>query len=92
MSALFDVIMADPPWPYDSPRALVGNGGRGSDGGVVDVVHRLVVGAAGRRATTGIAAIRGRTCHGVIEKRQGRRQGPPSATKATEEPQALARN
>jgi N6-adenosine-specific RNA methylase IME4 len=29
----FDVIMADPPWPYDSPRALVGNGGRGSDGG-----------------------------------------------------------
>ena len=30
---IFDVIMADPPWPYDSPRALVGNGGRGSDGG-----------------------------------------------------------
>jgi N6-adenosine-specific RNA methylase IME4 len=30
---LFDIIMADPPWPYDSPRALVGNGGRGSDGG-----------------------------------------------------------
>ncbi len=30
----FDVIVADPPpWPYDSPRALVGNGGRGSDGG-----------------------------------------------------------
>jgi hypothetical protein len=27
--AKFDVIMADPPWPYDSPRALVGNGGRG---------------------------------------------------------------
>ena len=25
--------MADPAWPYDSPRALVGNGGRGSDGG-----------------------------------------------------------
>jgi N6-adenosine-specific RNA methylase IME4 len=30
---MFDVIVADPPWPYDSPRALVGNGGRGSDGG-----------------------------------------------------------
>ena len=30
---MFDVIMADPPWPYDSPRAIVGNGGRGSDGG-----------------------------------------------------------
>lgn len=29
----FDVVMADPPWPYDSPRAIVGNGGRGSDGG-----------------------------------------------------------
>lgn len=30
---MFDVIMADPPWPYKSPRALVGNAGRGSDGG-----------------------------------------------------------
>ncbi len=29
----FAAILADPPWPYDSPRALVGNGGRGSDGG-----------------------------------------------------------
>lgn len=29
----FSTIMADPPWPYDSPRAVVGNGGRGSDGG-----------------------------------------------------------
>lgn len=28
----FSIIMADPPWPYDSPRALVGNGGRGSKG------------------------------------------------------------
>lgn len=25
----FAVIIADPPWEYDSPRALVGNGGRG---------------------------------------------------------------
>jgi N6-adenosine-specific RNA methylase IME4 len=29
----FAAIIADPPWPYDSPRAIVGNGGRGSDGG-----------------------------------------------------------
>jgi N6-adenosine-specific RNA methylase IME4 len=29
----YTTIMADPPWPYNSPRALVGNGGRGSDGG-----------------------------------------------------------
>lgn len=28
----FDVIMADPPWEYDRPRALVGNGGRGGKG------------------------------------------------------------
>lgn len=38
--AQFDVIMADPPWPYDSPRALVGNGGRGSDGGkAADIIQ-----------------------------------------------------
>lgn len=29
----FKLCMADPAWPYDSPRAIVGNGGRGSDGG-----------------------------------------------------------
>lgn len=29
----FAAVMADPPWSYDSPRAIVGNGGRGSDGG-----------------------------------------------------------
>lgn len=28
----FTAIIADPPWAYDSPRALVGNGGRGSKG------------------------------------------------------------
>lgn len=28
----FAVIMADPPWQYDSPRAIVGNGGRGGEG------------------------------------------------------------
>ena len=32
MNDRFAAIMADPPWPYDSPRALVGNGGRGSEG------------------------------------------------------------
>ena len=29
----FRCIVADPPWPYGNPRAIVGNGGRGSDGG-----------------------------------------------------------
>ena len=41
---LFDVIMADPPWPYDSPRALVGNGGRGSDGGKAAAIIQADVG------------------------------------------------
>ena len=36
----FDVIVADPPWPYDSPRAIVGNGGRRSDGGrAADIIQ-----------------------------------------------------
>lgn len=43
-SLLFDVIMADPPWPYDSPRALVGNGGRGSDGGKAAAIIQADVG------------------------------------------------
>ena len=29
----FKTILADPPWPYNSPRAVVGNGGRGSQNG-----------------------------------------------------------
>ncbi len=29
----YATILADPPWPYASPRAVVGNGGRGSAGG-----------------------------------------------------------
>jgi N6-adenosine-specific RNA methylase IME4 len=33
MQNRYKTIMADPPWPYNSPRAIVGNGGRGSDGG-----------------------------------------------------------
>jgi N6-adenosine-specific RNA methylase IME4 len=28
----FGTVLADPPWPYKSPRAVVGNGGRGADG------------------------------------------------------------
>lgn len=28
----YRAIITDPPWQYGSPRALVGNGGRGSDG------------------------------------------------------------
>ena len=40
----FDVIMADPPWPYDSPRAIVGNGGRGSDGGRAAAIIQADVG------------------------------------------------
>jgi N6-adenosine-specific RNA methylase IME4 len=30
---IYKTICADPPWPYDAPRAVVGNGGRGSQGG-----------------------------------------------------------
>lgn len=40
----FAVILADPPWPYDSPRALVGNGGRGSDGGKAASIIQADVG------------------------------------------------
>lgn len=29
----FGTIMADPPWPYHSPKTVVGNGGRGSQNG-----------------------------------------------------------
>jgi len=32
MQKKFTTILADPPWPYHSPRAVVGNGGRGSAG------------------------------------------------------------
>lgn len=35
MSKLFKTVMADPPWPYSSPAAVVGNGGRGAMGGKV---------------------------------------------------------
>lgn len=29
----FSTVLADPPWPYRSPRAIVGNGGRGYQNG-----------------------------------------------------------
>lgn len=29
----FESILADPPWPYNSPRAIVGNAGRGAQDG-----------------------------------------------------------
>lgn len=33
LCAKFKTVLADPPWPYQSPRAIVGNGGRGSQEG-----------------------------------------------------------
>lgn len=39
----FAGILADPPWPYDSPRALVGNGGRAADGGRVVLMKQVDV-------------------------------------------------
>jgi N6-adenosine-specific RNA methylase IME4 len=29
MKKLYGTVLADPPWPYHSPKAIVGNGGRG---------------------------------------------------------------
>lgn len=29
MSKIYQTVLADPPWPYNSPKALVGNAGRG---------------------------------------------------------------
>ena len=37
--AHYQTVLADPPWAYDSPRAVVGTGGRGAMGGEA---HRLV--------------------------------------------------
>jgi N6-adenosine-specific RNA methylase IME4 len=39
----YRVIMADPPWQYSNPRALVGNGGRGIDGGRVKQMTQVDV-------------------------------------------------
>ena len=36
----FGTILADPPWPYDSPKAIVGNGGRGGqDGKAANIIQ-----------------------------------------------------
>jgi N6-adenosine-specific RNA methylase IME4 len=37
----FGTILADPPWPYRSPRAIVGNGGRGNQNGRAKVVIQV---------------------------------------------------
>lgn len=34
---LYKTILADPPWPYNSPRALVGTGGRGAVANVAEL-------------------------------------------------------
>lgn len=40
----YGTILADPPWPYDSPRAVVGNGGRGSQKGrAADIIQADVL-------------------------------------------------
>ena len=41
--ARYRVIMADPPWRYGSPRALVGTGGRGSLGGRASQLRQVDV-------------------------------------------------
>ena len=36
----YGTILADPPWPYQSPRAIVGNGGRGAaDGKAQNIIQ-----------------------------------------------------
>ena len=40
---VFVTICADPPWPYRSPRAVVGNAGRGAQGGRVATVRQVSV-------------------------------------------------
>jgi N6-adenosine-specific RNA methylase IME4 len=39
----FGTILADPPWPYHSPKAVVGNAGRGADGGRVKEMTQVDV-------------------------------------------------
>lgn len=40
----FDAIIADPPWEYSNPRALVGNGGRGNENGKAASIIQADVG------------------------------------------------
>lgn len=39
----YKTIMADPPWPYHSPKAIVGNGGRGSQNGKASQIIQVDV-------------------------------------------------
>lgn len=40
MDQRFRTVLADPPWPYRSPRAVVGNGGRGAQNGTAaDIIQ-----------------------------------------------------
>lgn len=39
----FRAVLADPPWPFDSPRALVGNAGRGSENGRAAAITQVGV-------------------------------------------------
>ena len=43
MSQKFSTILADPPWPYHSPKAVVGNGGRGAQGGAASNIIQVNV-------------------------------------------------
>ena len=39
----YATILADPPWPYHSPKALVGNAGRGAQNGLVKKMKQVDV-------------------------------------------------
>src|SRR5690348_6214184 len=55
---LYRVIIADPPWPYDNPRALVGTGGRGTFDGCEKLKQVDVDGQYSTMNLTDIIAIR----------------------------------
>jgi len=40
---VFSTICADPPWPFNSPRAVVGNAGRGAQGGRAALIKQASV-------------------------------------------------
>jgi len=43
MNNKFVTVLADPPWPYNSPAAIVGNAGRGSQGGKAALMTQVNV-------------------------------------------------
>lgn len=43
MTKLFSTILADPPWPYTSSKAIVGNGGRGNQDGKASQITQVNV-------------------------------------------------